>query len=85
MTDSQDWWPAAFGHYGPLIGIGPEVTWTSTPPRWDNSFSEILFGYEWDLVKSPAGAWQYQAKDGAGASTFPDPEDGTLNGRRRCS
>jgi catalase-peroxidase len=61
------------------IGSGLEVTWTNTPTRWDNSFFEILFGYEWELVKSPAGAWQYQAANGAGANTFPDPEDGTLN------
>jgi catalase-peroxidase len=61
------------------IGSGLEVTWTPTPTRWDNSFFEILFGYEWELTKSPAGAYQWVAKDGAGANTFPDPEDGTLN------
>jgi catalase-peroxidase len=61
------------------IGSGLEVTWTNTPTKWDNSFFEILFGYEWELVKSPAGAWQYQAANGAGANTIPDPEDGTLN------
>ncbi|TWP33363.1 peroxidase family protein, partial [Leekyejoonella antrihumi] len=54
-------------------------TWTNTPTTWDNSFFEILFGYEWELTKSPAGAYQWQAKDGAGANTFPDPQDGTLN------
>ncbi|WP_029138683.1 catalase/peroxidase HPI [Nakamurella lactea] len=61
------------------IGSGLEVTWTTTPTRWDNSFFEILFGYEWELTKSPAGAHQWVAKDGAGANTFPDPQDGTLN------
>ncbi len=61
------------------IGSGLEVTWTNTPTTWDNSFFEILFGYEWELTKSPAGAYQWVAKDGAGANTFPDPEDGTLN------
>jgi len=61
------------------ITSGLEVTWTPTPTRWDNSFLETLFGYEWELTKSPAGAWQWQAKDGAGANTFPDPEDGSLN------
>ncbi|MEO9139013.1 MAG: catalase/peroxidase HPI [Jatrophihabitans sp.] len=61
------------------IGSGLEVTWTNTPTTWDNSFFEILFGYEWELTKSPAGAYQWQPKDGAGANTFPDPEDGTLN------
>ena len=61
------------------IGSGLEVTWTNTPTKWDNSFFEILFGYEWELTKSPAGAYQWQPKDGAGANTVPDPEDGTLN------
>jgi catalase-peroxidase len=61
------------------IGSGLEVTWTPTPTQWDNSFFEILFGYEWELTKSPAGAYQWVAKDGAGANTFPDPEDGTPN------
>ncbi|MGH3412992.1 MAG: catalase/peroxidase HPI [Marmoricola sp.] len=61
------------------IGSGLEVTWTNTPTTWDNSFFEILFGYEWELTKSPAGAYQWHPKDGAGANTVPDPEDGTLN------
>ncbi len=61
------------------ITSGLEVTWTPTPTRWDNSFFETLFGYEWELTTSPAGAQQWQAKDGAGANTVPDPEDGTLN------
>ena len=60
------------------ITSGLEVTWTPTPTAWDNSFLETLFGYEWELTKSPAGAWQWQAKDGAGANTVPDPEDGSL-------
>jgi catalase-peroxidase len=58
---------------------GLEVTWTPTPTRWDNTFFETLFGYEWELTKSPAGAWQYEAKDGAGANTFPDPATGEVN------
>jgi catalase-peroxidase len=58
---------------------GVEVTWTPTPTKWDNTFFETLFGYEWELTKSPAGAWQYEAKDGAGANTFPDPATGELN------
>ncbi|HWM06409.1 MAG TPA: catalase/peroxidase HPI [Actinophytocola sp.] len=61
------------------ITSGLEVTWTPTPTKWDNTFFETLFGYEWELTTSPAGANQWQAKDGAGANTFPDPEDGTLN------
>ncbi len=61
------------------ITSGLEVTWTSTPVQWSNGFFENLFGYEWELTSSPAGANQWQAKDGAGANTVPDPEDGTLN------
>jgi catalase-peroxidase len=58
------------------ITSGLEVVWTPTPIKWDNSFLETLFGYEWELTKSPAGAWQYQAKDGAGAGTVPAPNEG---------
>jgi len=61
------------------ITSGLEVTWTPTPTAWDNSFFETLFKYEWELVESPAGAKQWQAKDGAGANTVPDPEDGSLS------
>jgi catalase-peroxidase len=57
------------------ITSGIEVTWTPTPTRWDNSFLETLFGYEWELTRSPAGAYQWQPKDGAGAGTVPDPQD----------
>jgi catalase-peroxidase len=57
---------------------GIEVTWTPTPTKWDNTFFETLFGYEWELTKSPAGAWQYEAKDGTGANTFPDPATNEL-------
>jgi len=60
------------------ITSGIEVTWTPTPTTWDNSFFETLFGFEWELTKSPAGANQWQPKDGAGANTVPDPEDGSL-------
>ncbi|MCS7480324.1 catalase/peroxidase HPI [Umezawaea endophytica] len=61
------------------ITSGLEVTWTGTPTQWGNGFFDSLFGYEWELSKSPAGANQWVAKDGAGANTIPDPEDGTLN------
>ncbi|KAA0021399.1 catalase/peroxidase HPI [Antrihabitans cavernicola] len=61
------------------ITSGLEVTWTATPIKWDNTFFETLFGFEWELTKSPAGAHQWQPKDGGGANTVPDPEDGTLN------
>ncbi|RMI39817.1 catalase/peroxidase HPI [Streptomyces triticirhizae] len=57
------------------ITSGLEVTWTPTPTRWDNSFFETLFAYEWELFKSPAGANQWRPKDGAGAGTVPDAHD----------
>ncbi|MFF8942163.1 catalase/peroxidase HPI [Streptomyces sp. NPDC014864] len=57
------------------ITSGLEVTWTNTPTRWDNSFFEILFGYEWELTKSPAGAHQWKPKDGAGEGTVPAAHD----------
>ncbi|HEY2058959.1 MAG TPA: catalase/peroxidase HPI [Amycolatopsis sp.] len=60
------------------ITSGLEVTWTTTPTRWSNQFFDNLFGYEWELTKSPAGANQWVAKDGAGANTIPDPETGEL-------
>ncbi len=52
---------------------GPEVTWTTTPTRWSNNFFENLFGYEWELTKSPAGAYQFKAK--GDAATIPDAFD----------
>ena len=54
---------------------GPEVTWTTTPTKWSNNFFWNLFGYEWELTKSPAGANQFKAKGGAGAGTIPDAFD----------
>jgi catalase-peroxidase len=57
------------------ITSGLEGAWTNTPTRWDNSFFEILFGYEWELSKSPAGAHQWKPRDGAGAGTVPDAHD----------
>ena len=57
------------------IGGGPEVTWTKTPTKWSNNFFENLFGYEWELTKSPAGAFQWTPKDGAGAGTVPYAHD----------
>ncbi len=73
-------WKNSFGsgHGRDAITSGIEVTWTATPTRWSHSFFENLFGYEWELTKSPAGANQWQPKDGAGAGTVPDPEDGSL-------
>jgi catalase-peroxidase len=63
------------GKGGDTITSGLEVTWTSTPVTWDNSFLETLYGYEWELTKSPAGAHQWKPKDGTGAGTVPDAHD----------
>jgi len=60
------------------ITSGIEVTWTSTPVQWSMKYLENLYAYEWELTKSPAGAHQWQPKDGGGASTVPDPESGEL-------
>ncbi len=57
------------------IGSGLEVTWTTTPTKWSSNFFANLFGYEWELTKSPAGAHQWTAKNGAGAGTIPDAHD----------
>ena len=57
------------------ISSGLEVIWTNTPTKWSNNFFRILFGYEWELTKSPAGAQQWRPKDGAGAGTVPDAHD----------
>ncbi len=59
------------------ITSGLEGIWTTTPTAWDNSFFEILFGYEWELSTSPAGAHQWKPKGGAGADTVPDAHDET--------
>jgi len=56
------------------ITSGLEVTWSATPTQWSHSFFSNLFGYEWELTTSPAGAHQWQPKNGAGAGTVPDPE-----------
>jgi catalase-peroxidase len=70
-------WKSTYGtgKGGDTITSGLEVTWTPTPTAWDNSFFETLFGFEWELSKSPAGAFQYKPKDGGGAGTVPDAHD----------
>jgi catalase-peroxidase len=65
----------ATGSGANAITSGLEVIWTSTPTKWSNSFFSNLFGYEWELTKSPAGANQWVAKGGAGAGTIPDAHD----------
>ncbi|MEU7883791.1 catalase/peroxidase HPI [Microbispora bryophytorum] len=57
------------------ITSGIEVTWTSTPTKWSTNFFWNLFGYEWELTKSPAGAWQWKPKNGAGEGSVPDAHD----------
>ncbi len=68
-------WKSSFGtgKGADAITGGPEVTWTTTPTKWDNGFFENLFGYEWELTKSPAGAYQWQAK--GDPATIPDAFD----------
>jgi len=63
------------GKGGDTITSGLEVTWTTTPTQWSNNYFENLFGYEWELTKSPAGAHQWTPKDGAGAGTVPHAHD----------
>ncbi|MET7854173.1 catalase/peroxidase HPI [Streptomyces avermitilis] len=67
-------WKSTYGtgKGGDAITSGLEVTWTQTPTQWSNYFFQNLFGYEWELTQSPAGANQWVAKDGAGAGTIPD-------------
>ncbi len=70
-------WTNSFGtgKGGDTITSGLEVTWTKTPTKWSNDFFEHLFGYEWELTKSPAGAQQWKAKGDAGAGTIPHAHD----------
>jgi catalase-peroxidase len=70
-------WKSAHGSgkAGDAITSGLEVTWSQTPTQWSNHFFDNLFGYEWELTKSPAGAHQWQPKDGAGAGEIPDAQD----------
>jgi catalase-peroxidase len=70
-------WKSAYGtgKGRDAITSGLEVTWTSTPTQWSNKYLENLFKYEWELVKSPAGAWQWQAKDPAPEDMVPGPTD----------
>ena len=63
------------GKGGDTISSGLEVTWTTTPTQWSNNFFSNLFGYEWELTKSPAGAHQWTPKGGMGAATVPDAHD----------
>lgn len=70
-------WKNSFGkgHGVDTITSGLEGAWTTTPIKWSNNYFENLFGYEWELTKSPAGAWQWKPKGDAGAGTVPDAHD----------
>jgi len=70
-------WKSSFktGKGADTISSGLEVTWTSTPTKWSSNFLWNLFGYEWELTKSPAGAHQWTPKNGAGAGSIPDAHD----------
>ncbi len=70
-------WKSSFGSGkgGDTITSGLEVTWTTTPTKWSINYLENLFGYEWELTKSPAGAHQWKPKNGAGAGTVPHAHD----------
>jgi catalase-peroxidase len=70
-------WKSSYGTgwAGDAITSGLEVTWTRTPTKWNNDFFSSLFGYEWELTKSPAGAHQWRPKNGAGAGTVPHAHD----------
>ncbi|MBN1167179.1 MAG: catalase-peroxidase, partial [Methanospirillaceae archaeon] len=72
-------WKSSFGtgKGNDTITSGIEITWTATPTKWSNNFFRNLFSYEWELTKSPAGAYQWHPKGGAGAGTVPDPHDQT--------
>jgi catalase-peroxidase len=70
-------WKSSYGTgwAGDAITSGLEVTWTTTPTKWNSDFFKHLFGYEWELTKSPAGAHQWRPKNGAGANTVPSAHD----------
>ena len=67
--------PFGTGNAGDTITSGLEVVWTPTPTKWSNAYLELLYGHEWELTKSPAGAWQFEAKDAE--EIIPDPFDAT--------
>ena len=77
ITEQGFGWTNSLGTgHGPFtITSGLEGAWTTNPAKWDNNYFENLFNYEWELTKSPAGAWQWTPKDGGGAGTVPDAHD----------
>jgi catalase-peroxidase len=79
IEDQSLGWRNSFGNGNGVntITSGLEGAWTTTPTKWSNNFFNNLFGFEWELTKSPAGAFQWKPKDGAGADTVPDAHDPT--------
>ena len=77
IEDQAFGWKNSFGtgNGAATISSGLEGAWTQTPTKWSNSFFDNLFDFEWELTKSPAGAQQWQPKDGGGAGTVPDAHD----------
>ena len=73
IEEQSQGWKNSYGtgHGDDTITSGLEVTWTSTPTKWSNGYFDNLFGYEWELTKSPAGAHQWKPKDNGGAGTVP--------------
>ena len=77
IEEQSQGWKNTFGSGNGVntITSGLEGAWTTTPTKWSNNYFENLFGFEWELTKSPAGAHQWKPKDGAGAGTVPDAHD----------
>jgi catalase-peroxidase len=77
IEEQSQGWKNSFGtgNAGDTITSGLEGAWTTTPTQWSNNYFENLFGYEWELFKSPAGAHQWRPKNGGGAGTVPDAHD----------
>ncbi len=81
LTEQGLGWRSTFGSGKgrDAITSGIEVTWTSTPTQWSMSYLENLYNLDWELTRSPGGAYQWQPSGGAAANTVPDPEDGSLS------
>jgi catalase-peroxidase len=77
IEEQSQGWKNTFGtgNAGDTITSGLEGTWTTTPTKWSNNYFENLFGFEWELTKSPAGAHQWKPKGDGGAGTVPDAHD----------
>ncbi|PPK87389.1 catalase-peroxidase [Neolewinella xylanilytica] len=77
IADMSTGWNSSYesGHGAHTITSGLEVTWTRTPTQWSNDYFTFLFQYDWELYKSPAGAWQWKPKNGEGEGLIPDAHD----------